>query len=306
MIRKSAIFCLLALIEAALLNVQAAQNAKPGGNWQLVENWAQLPAGEKFDGVSAVATDSKGNVHSFRRDGNNIWSVDASGKRFKIWGQDIAKWTHGIRVDKDGFIWATDGQGNTIMKWSPDASKQLLKLGKFGETGDNASKDLFNRPTDVAVAANGDFFVSDGYGNSRVVKFDKNGKFLKIIGGKKGSAPGEFDLPHSITIDGRGRVLVADRENKRVQIFDQEGKFLEQWTHLGSPYGLHISKDDVIYIADGVNGKIWIANAKDGKLLDTIESTNEIHWVSVDPAGNVYAASNRSRYLRKYVKRTKS
>jgi sugar lactone lactonase YvrE len=303
--RKPFVFSLLLLAGSAMTSIYAGQDVRSSGSYQLVDNWAQLPAGESFEGVSAVTTDPKGTVHAFRRDGGNIWTLDAAGKRIKIWGQNSAKWTHGIRVDRNGFIWTTDGQGHQVKKWSSDGGQLLMTLGKYEVPGDNTSQDLFNRPTDVVVAPNGDFFISDGYVNSRVVKFDKEGRFLKIIGGTKGAEPGQFNLPHGIAMDSRGRIMVADRENSRVQIFDQEGKFLDQWKHLGKPYGLYVSGDDKLYVADGGTHKIWIVNASDGKVLDTIEGTNQIHSVSVDPAGNVYAASNLSKYLRKYVKRSR-
>ena len=153
----------------------------------------------------------------------------------------------------------------------------------------------------MAVAPNGDFFVSDGYVNTRVAKFNRAGEFIKDWG-EAGTEPGQFNTVHSITIDSRNRVLVADRENRRVQIFDLEGNFLDQWTHLGTPYALFLTKDDRLFVADGVNGKVWIADASDGTLLGVIEGTEGIHWVAVDPSGNVYAASNRSHYLRKYSK----
>ena len=265
-------------------------------NYVMVEDWITAP--EDIGGVSGVTTDGEGNIYAFRRNANNVWILDPAGELVKEWGQDIAMWTHGIHVDREGYIWTVDGQGHQIKKWSPDASELLMTLGTYDVAGDGP--DTFNRPTDVAVAPNGDFFVSDGYVNTRVAKFDRNGEFIKEWGGA-GTEPGQFNTVHSITIDSRNRVLVADRENARVQIFDLEGNFLEQWTHLGSPYALFLTEDDRLFVADGVNAKVWIADGNDGTLLGTIEGTEGIHWVAVDPSGNVYAASNRSRYLRKYA-----
>ena len=263
----------------------------------MVEDWITGP--EDIGGVSGVTADDEGNVYAFRRDANNVWNLDPAGKLVKEWGQDIAMWTHAIRVDHEGFIWTIDGQGHQVKKWSADASELLMTLGSYDVAGDGP--DTFNRPTDVAVAPNGDFFVSDGYVNTRVAKFDRTGRFIKDWGGA-GTEPGQFNTVHSLTIDSRNRVLVADRENSRVQIFDLEGNFLDQWTHLGTPYALFLTQDDRLFVADGVNAKVWIADAGDGTLLGTIEGTEGIHWVAVDPAGNVYAASNRSHYLRKYSK----
>ncbi len=273
----------------------AAQNQVASGGYQLVENWITAP--EDIGGVSGVTVDDDGNIYAFRRNANNVWILDPAGKLVKEWGQDIAMWTHGIRVDHEGYIWTVDGQGNQVKKWSPDASQLLMTLGMYDVGGDGP--DTFNRPTDVAVAPNGDFFVSDGYVNTRVAKFNKTGEFI-MDWGEPGTEPGQFNTVHSIAIDSRNRVLVADRENKRVQIFDFEGNFLDQWTHLGAPYALFLTEDDRVFIADGVNGKVWIADASDGTLLGSIEGAEGIHWVAVDRAGNVYAASNRSQYLRKY------
>ena len=136
--------------------------------------------------MSGVTTDDEGNIYAFRRNANNVWNLDAAGKLGKEWGQDIAIWTHSIRVDHEGYIWTVDGQGHQIKKWSPDASELLMTLGEYDVAGDGP--DTFNRPTDVAVASNGDFFVSDGYVNTRVAKFDKSGEFIKDWGGE-GTAP---------------------------------------------------------------------------------------------------------------------
>jgi DNA-binding beta-propeller fold protein YncE len=274
-----------------------AQAQIPAGSYQMVEDWITGP--EDIGGVSGVTVDDEGNVYAFRRDANNVWNLDATGTLVKEWGQDIAMWTHGIRVDREGHVWTIDGQAHQVKKWSPDTNTLLMTLGKYDVGGDGP--DTFNRPTDVAFAPNGDFFVSDGYINTRVVKFDATGEYIKEWGGA-GTEPGQFNTVHSIIIDSRNRVLVADRNNARVQIFDLEGNFLEMWTHLGSPYALFLTDDDQLFIADGVNAKVWIADASDGTLLGTIEGTEGIHWVAVDPTGNVYAASNRSQYLRKYSK----
>lgn len=295
---------LMAAATFAACGVGAAQDQSEGATrgdesvsgYRLVENWITAP--EDIGGVSGVTVDADGNIYAFRRDANNVWILDPTGKLVKEWGQDIARWTHGIRVDSEGHIWTIDGQGHQVKKWSPDASELLMTLGRYDLPGEGP--DAFNRPTDVAFGPNGDFFVSDGYVNSRVVKYARNGRFIKAWG-DPGTGPGQFNTVHSIAIDRRSRVLVADRENARVQIFDLDGNFMGQWTHLGSPYALFITDDDRLYVADGVNRKVWIADADDGNLLTTIEDTPDIHWVAVDGAGNVYAASNRSRYLRKYV-----
>ena len=269
----------------------------PSGNYQLVENWAELPEGEQWGAVSSVAIDAEGTVHAFRREGP-IFTFDRDGKFLKSWGEGIAKWTHGLEVDDQGFIWATDGQGHQVKKFTSDG-ELILTLGQYDVAGDGS--DTFNRPTDVVVARNGDFYVSDGYGNSRVMKFSKDGSYIKSWG-SKGTAPGQFDTPHTLALDSRQRVFVGDRGNKRVQIFDGEGEFLAEWTHLGIPYGIDISDDDLLFVADGVTNQVTVASASDGTIIDVIEGCDQVHWVSVDPLGTVYVASNRNASLKKFVK----
>ena len=153
----------------------------------------------------------------------------------------------------------------------------------------------FNGPTDVAFAPNGDVYVSDGYGNSRVVKFSKDGHHLKTCG-RRGTGEGEFHTPHSIAIDTRGRVYVADRENYRIQVFDGEGKFLGQWTHVGAPWGLDLGPDGNLYMADGYNNRV-LKLTLEGKILGAFGSPGKlpgqfsfVHHLAVGPDGAVYTA----------------
>jgi DNA-binding beta-propeller fold protein YncE len=288
------------LLAAAMLCFAA--DAKPAQNttYQLAENWAQLPGGTNWGPVAAVAVDSHGTIFAFRRNEPSVWQFDSTGKFQKSWGEKMFVWTHGFRVDRNGFLWATDGRGHQVFKFSPDG-KVLLTLGKKDVGGD--TPDTFNRPTDVVVAPNGDFFISDGYVNSRVVKFNKEGRFIKTWG-TKGTGPGQFTLPHTIVMDSRGRLFVGDRENRRIQIFDQDGKFLDQWSQFGSPYGMFMTKDDVLYVADGTDkNQVTIGSAIDGKVNGTIENLNQPHWVTVDAAGAVYVAEVRGERLKKFVKK---
>jgi sugar lactone lactonase YvrE len=275
--------------------------------YDLVEAWAGTP--EEVGMVSAVDVDADGNVYAFRREANNVWKLDPSGKLLEVWNHDFAQWAHGIRVGPDGAIWTVDGEGHQVKKWSSDGKELLMTLGQLGVAGEGP--DTFNRPTDVAFGPGGEIFVSDGYANTRVVKFNSDGRFIKAWG-EPGTEPGQFDLPHTVVVDSRNRVLVGDRENARIQIFDLDGNLLEVWDHLGSPYGLYLTSDDLLYVADLVNARIWIANAEDGKHLGTIEGTEAIHWVAVGPEGDVYAATPATAryyddpadvwYLRKYRK----
>src|SRR6202521_3515161 len=156
-----------------------------------------------------------------------------------------------------------------------------------GVTGDNTSQETFNGMADLAVARNGDIFIADGEGpNTRVVRLSRDGKFIKWWGGK-GTDPGQFNVPHSIAIDSKGRVYVADRSNNRVQIFDQTGKFLTQWSNFGTPWGLFI-KGNLIYVVDGTaNNCLLIAGTKDGKVLEKIEGLRNPTAVTVDSSGAI-------------------
>lgn len=311
--RKASMWLAGGLVIAAGLACQAAPDGdratERAVSYELVEDWAGTP--EEVGTVSAVDVDSDGNVYAFRRDANDVWKLDADGGVLERWDQDFAQWAHGIRVGPDGAVWTVDGQGHQVKKWDQDGRELLMTLGEYGVAG--ATPGNFDRPTDVAFGPDGEFFVSDGYGNNRVVKYDRNGQFMEAWG-EPGTEPGQFDLPHTIVVDSRNRVLVGDRENARIQIFDLDGNFLEVWDHLGSPYGLSIDDNDQLYVADLVNARVWIARASDGELLGTIEDTKAIHWIAVDGQGDVYAATPAAAasqfwddpseiwYLRKYRK----
>ena len=295
------------------LACQAAPDADTapgqGTRYELVEGWGG--SREEVGTVTAVDVDEDGNVYAFRRDANDVWKLDAGGNLLEQWDQDFAQWAHGIRIAPDGSIWTVDGQGHQVKKWSHDGGELLMTLGEYGVAGE--TPDHFNRPTDVAFGPDGEFFVSDGYGNNRVARYDRNGEFVTTWG-EAGTEPGQFNLPHTIVVDARNRVLVGDRENARIQIFDLNGNLLEIWDHLGSPYGLAIDDSDQLYVADLVNARIWIARAANGELLQTIEGTKAIHWVAVDGQGHVYASTpapptgqfwedpSEIWYLRKYEK----
>jgi DNA-binding beta-propeller fold protein YncE len=183
------------------------------------------------------------------------------------------------------------------------SGKLLMTLGKKGVTGDNSSQDTFNGMADLAVAKDGDLFIADGEGpNNRVAKFSREGKFLKWWGGK-GTEPGQFDVPHSIAVDSKGRIYVADRSNNRIQIFDQSGKFLNQWSNFGTPWGLFI-KGDFIYVVDGTaNNCLLIASTRDGKVHEKIEGLSNPTAVAVDSGNAIYVAEVNGANVKKFVKR---
>src|SRR5580692_4395628 len=299
----------------------SATNSLPNP-YHAVENWAQLPAGIQWGQVIAVKPDAHGNLWVFHRSEPPILEFDASGKFLKSFGAGMFVQPHGLEIDRDGNIWTTDqqakdGKGQQVIKFSPEG-KVLMTLGKAGVAG--AGPDTFNGPCDVAIAPNGDIFVADGHGNdtnARVVKFTKDGKFIKAWG-KKGSGPGEFDTLHSMAMDSKGRLFIADRGNSRIHIFDQDGKFIAEWKQFGRPSGIYISKKDTLYSVDsqsdektnpGVKRGIRIGSAKDGRVKAFIPDTSTnpqialAEGVSADAKGDiVYAAGVSSMALHKFVK----
>jgi sugar lactone lactonase YvrE len=285
----------------ALLSSFSWLIAQSNDKFAVSETWAQLPPSAKEWGpISSVTSDDNGSILVLRRTFPSLFVFSSDGKFLKSWGAEglfQGPGAHGVRVSRDGSIWATDTEYHLVYKLSQDG-KVLMQIGKKGIAGDNSSQDAFNKPADVVVAPNGDFFVADGYGNSRVVKFSKNGKFLKIIGGNKGSEPGQFNLVHSVVIDSQGRLLVGDRSNARVQIFDQDGKLIDIWTGLGKPYGLYISNDNTLYVGDADGGTITIA--KNGKPVDVIRNLGRPHWITLDSSGAIYMADVRG-FVKKIV-----
>jgi DNA-binding beta-propeller fold protein YncE len=269
-----------------------------------VEPWAHFPPGvTKWASATGVDVDSHGNVYVFHRnEAMPIMAFDNQGRFLRAWGQGMFTTTHFLRVDRDGNVWVTDRGAMQAFKFD-NKGKLLLTLGKKGVLGDNSSQDTFNGMADLAVAKNGDIFIADGEGpNTRVVKFSKDGKFIKWWGGK-GTGPGQFDMPHSIAIDSKGRVYVADRSNNRIQIFDQDGTFIDQWKNFGTPWGLFVTKDDMLYVVDGTeNNCLLIASTKDGKVVDRINGLSNATAVAVDSKGAIYIGEVNGTNVKKYLK----
>lgn len=302
--------------------------------YQRVENHLKLAEGRWWTSSSAVDIDI---------DGTSVWVAErcaanscagsklnpilkftASGDLKKRFGAEMFDFPHGIHVDRDGNVWVTDadgpdgkdpkkdGKGHAVYKFSPDG-QVLLTLGKPGVAGDGTGA-LLNAPSDVVTAPNGDIFVADGHDSeqrhapatvARVVKFARDGRFIKAWG-RLGSKPGEFNTPHGLALDSRGRLLVADRGNNRIAIMDQDGKFLGEWKQFGRPSGVYVDKNDVLYVGDsesnGTTNPGWrrgirIGSARDGQVTHFIpESSSQPaarggpEGVAVDAQGRIYAA----------------
>lgn len=273
-------------------------------HYQLVENWAQFPAGiTKWGSATGVDVDAQDNVYVFHRNESMpIVAFDSHGKFLRGWGGGMFKTTHFLRVDPFGNVWVTDRGYMQAFQFNSEG-KLLMTLGKKGITGDNSSQDAFNGMADLAVAKNGDIFIADGEGpNTRVAKLSKSGEFIKWWGGK-GTGAGQFNVPHSIAIDSKGRLYVADRSNNRIQIFDQEGKYLDQWTNFGTPWGLFI-KGDLIYVVDGTeNNCLLIASTKDGTVLEKIGGLINPTAVAVDSHGAIYVGEVNGTNVKKFVQK---
>jgi len=266
-----------------------------------------MPDGWKFGRVSAVTTDSQGDVYVFHRGkkADAVVVFDPKGNYLRSWGRNFFGNPHGLRADKDDNIWAVDNGNHQVYKFTREG-KLLQTWGIKGQIGTDDK--TFNRPTDITFAANGDFFVSDGYGNSRVVKFSKEGKYLQSWG-KPGKGPSEFQTVHSIAIDSKQRIYVSDRENNRIQIFTANGEFLSQWTHLGATQGLFITPKDEMWVIthrnnvenityDTLAGRIMRIDLETGKVMGAMECPG--HMITVAKNGEIFVGSLTGNVFRWY------
>jgi DNA-binding beta-propeller fold protein YncE len=287
--------------------------------------WPQRPDGIQWGAVPGVAVDANDNVYIFTRATHPVQVFDKHGKFLRSWGKGISL-SHHIEIAPDGNVWIADVGHHVIEKYTPEG-KLLLTIGTKGEAGRDKTK--MYMPTDMAIAKNGDVFVSDGYGNARIVHFDAKGNYVNEWG-SLGHAPGQFSSPHAIAIDSKERLYVADRNNARIQVFDTKGKFLAEWRNLTVPWGLHVTKNDEIWVcgsspmqwrkddqALGVPPKdqVFLKFNSAGTLLqlftlpkgfDGLERPGEVNWVhaiALDSAGNMYLGDITGRRAQKFVPR---
>ena len=294
--------------------------------YERVHPWGELPTGLYDERASFIGAEQgpDGNIYLLSRCLQNsctgrpeppVLKLDPSGRLLKSWGSGMFDFPHGFDVDDEGNVWASDQRGNQVFKWNAEG-ELLMTLGQKGTQGDPPR--FLTQPTDLVVAPNGNIFVTEGHGGggNRVSKYTSDGRFV-MSWGTTGSGVGEFIVPHTIALDSQGRVFVGDRMNNRIQIFDQQGNFLDVWYQFGRPSGIAIGADDRIYVADseswGTDNPGWkkgirVGNARDGTvlyLIEDIESTATEHsgaeGVGVDSEGNVYGAVVRRRMLEKHV-----
>jgi DNA-binding beta-propeller fold protein YncE len=298
---------IVVLLIAASLPIFAELKSGPPLDFNVIPDWAQLPKGWNFGECAGVTVDKNDNIWVFNRGAHPVMVFDKSGKILKAWIEVPVTSAHGIRADAENNIWTVDVAAHRVMKFN-QAGHLLMMIGQVGgAAGDNNTKDGFNRPTNLIFAPNGDFFVSDGYVNSRVVKYNKDGEYLTHWG-KKGTGDGEFDLVHDVALDSEGRLYVADRTNQRVQVFDMNGKFLGKWTDVGVPWGLcYTKRDNALYMCDGVNNRI-VKLSLDGKILGVLSSYGKIpgkldfpHTIAVDSTGAIYVAEIKNWRVQKFV-----
>lgn len=301
---RGILLVLLGIAAAALLGQTGPDLAKRLPH-QVVSGWPDLPMGWNFGETASVDINSRGHVFVFHRGPHPLLEFTPAGKFVREIGEGLFISAHGLRIDKQDNIWAVDVGGHMVVKFNPQGRVRLV-LGSKGRPGEDDAS--FNQPTDVGFSASGDIFVCDGYGNSRVMKFSKDGRFLKSWG-RKGTAPGQFDLPHAIVVDKTGKVYVGDRENRRIQIFDSEGNFLRQWSHLGSPWGLYIIPEPAIYMTDGYAGRLVKLDVE-GNVLGTLGSPGKLrghfsfpHHLAVDSNENIYVAEILNWRIQKFSRR---
>jgi len=316
---------------ATELPAQPTTSAAAAPAWHVVHGWPVLPEGEVLGSVAGVGVDSHGGVFVFHRAGRTWPDSDVldltpikpptvdifdgrSGQLLARWGANTFAMPHGLTIDRHDNVWLTDVALQQVYEYSHDG-RLLLTLGERGVAGHDARH--FDRPTAVAVAPDGAFYVADGYRNTRVMKFAADGRFL-FQWGTKGSGPGQFDLPHGIALDAQGHVYVADRGNQRIQVFDADGHYLSHWQGgpLGRPYAIALDAHGHAYIADGgdqpdepPDRSAWVETSPDGKALARVGRFGNYdgefemaHAVAVSGDGAIYVGDVTGARVQKFVR----
>lgn len=270
---------------------------------QPVADFLKLPEGWSLGACSAVAVNSRSEIFVYHRGPHPILVFDAEGNYLRSWGDDLIGSAHGLRIDGNDGVWVTDIGNHRVFKFDAHG-KLLLALGT-GKPGD--ARDEFNKPTDLAFGPKGEIYVTDGYGNARVLVFSPSGALLHSWG-KAGRAEGEFRIPHAIVIDRQGRLLVGDRENDRIQIFNAEGKLLETWNGF-APYGLVFDGAGNLFVADGrahqvlqlsATGEVAARFGREGAAVGEFALP---HMLAIDNAGNLLVAEVGGKRVQKLLRK---
>ena len=265
----------------------------------------QVPEQFRLGGVSGVAVNSKGQVFMLHRGERPVICFESTGEYVRSWGTVLIGSGHGLRIDRDDNVWVTDTDRHVVFKFDTEG-ELLMTLGKVNDPGLN--HDQFDKPTDIGFGPEGAVYVTDGYGNSRIMKFTAGGRFLTTWG-EPGKGPGQFNAPHSVVIDRQGRVIIGDRDNDRVQIFDAQGDLLEIWTGF-APFGMAFDPDGVLFVADGRANKILRLDAA-GKVVQSWGGHKGTgpgefstpHMLETDLQGNLYAAEVTGGRVQKLIRK---
>ena len=274
--------------------------------YQVEADWQTMPAGFTWREVAAVATDDSDNVYVFHRGDHPMMVFDSEGNFVKSWGEGVFSRPHGVSKGPNNTLYCTDDGDHTVRQCTLDG-EVLMTIGLPDQPAAPFSGEPFNRCTHTALdTKTGDIYVSDGYGNSRVHKYSPDGKLLFSWGGP-GTDPGEFSIVHNIITDKGGLVYVADRENHRIQIFDDQGKFLDQWPNVHRPCGLYIDDEERIYVGElgwganvnrnvpNIGPRVSVLNKK-GETLARLGNGYGLdagqfiapHGICLDSKGNIY------------------
>ena len=287
-----------------------AQTGAGEYRYELIRDFLKLPDGETFGLVSRVAADAQDRIYVFQRKDPPVVVFDRDGKYLGAWGSGEVTDPHGLKIVGDT-VYTTDRSDSVAKSFSLDGKPQL-ELGQRGVHSDTGqitnwraerAAGPFNHPTEMIRHPNGDIYVTDGYRNARVHRFTADGRLVSSWGAP-GSGPGQFHLPHSIAYDDSGKLYVADRSNKRIQMFTPEGQYLGEWTGMGGPNDISRGRDGNFYIAEQEdNGNPAYVTVRDGNgnVLARTPSRH-VHGVGVDSKGDIYAGLTQERSVDKFVR----